>query len=145
MRVSNALQNFRALGHTAAHLDPLDKEAPEVPALTLAGLGFTADELEEEVQTHLFRNGQPMKLKAMLSELRRIYCGKTGFEFMHIHNPEVHTWLLDRIEGRDLDAKPVAKEQTDALRWLLEADISAMLQVSRAPCPADRPARSCHR
>lgn len=122
MRVSNALQNFRALGHTAAHLDPLDKEGPEVPGLTLAGLGFTADELEEEVQTHLFRNGQPMKLKTMLAELQRTYCGKTGFEFMHIHHPEVRAWLLERIEGRDLDAKAVAKDQTDALRWLLEAE-----------------------
>jgi len=63
-----------------------------------------------------------MKLKAMLAELRRIYCGKTGFEFWHIHNPEVRTWLLDRVEARDLDAKPAAKEQIDALRWLLEAE-----------------------
>ncbi len=122
MRVSNALQSFRALGHTAAHLDPLDKEAPEVPALTLAGLGFTADELEEDVQTHLFRNGQSMKLKVMLAELQRNYCGKTGFEFMHIHHQEVRAWLLDRIEGRDLDAKPAAKDQVNALRWLLEAE-----------------------
>ncbi len=122
MRVSNALQSFRALGHTAAHLDPLDKEGPEVPGLTLAGLGFTADELEEEVQTHLFRNGQPMKLKTMLAELQRNYCGKTGFEFMHIHHPEVRAWLLERIEGRDLDAKPAAQDQVNALRWLLEAE-----------------------
>mgnify|MGYP000207952118 CR=1 FL=1 len=122
MRVSNALQSFRALGHTAAHLDPLDKEGPEVPGLTLAGLGFTADELEEDVQTHLFRNGQPMKLKTMLAELQRNYCGKTGFEFMHIHHPEVRAWLLDRIEGRNLDAKPAAQDQINALRWLLEAE-----------------------
>jgi 2-oxoglutarate dehydrogenase E1 component len=122
MRVSNALQSFRALGHTAAHLDPLDKEGPEVPSLTLAGLGFTAEDLEEEVQTHLFRNGQPMKLKTMLAELQRNYCGKTGFEFMHIHHPEVRAWLLDRIEGRNLDAKPAAQDQVNALRWLLEAE-----------------------
>ncbi|HEY1050821.1 MAG TPA: 2-oxoglutarate dehydrogenase E1 component, partial [Prosthecobacter sp.] len=74
MRVTNTLHNFRAIGHTAAHLDPLDKEGPEIAALTPAGLGFTADELEEEVQTHMFRGGMPMKLKTMLAELRRIYC-----------------------------------------------------------------------
>jgi len=122
MRVTNTLHNFRALGHTAAHLDPLDPEGPEIPALSPAGFGFTADELEEEVQTQMFRNGQPMKLKTMLAELRRIYCGKTGFEFMHIHHPEVRAWLLDRVEGRDLDAQPAAKDQIDALRWLLEAE-----------------------
>lgn len=122
MRVTNALHNFRAIGHTAAHLDPLDKEGPEIAALTPAGLGFTAEELEEEVQTHMFRGGQPMKLKTMLAELRRIYCGKTGVEFMHIHHGEVRAWLLNRIEERNLDWKPTPKEQTDALRWLLEAE-----------------------
>lgn len=122
MRVSNALYNFRALGHTAAHLDPLDEAGPEIPALTPAGLGFTDDELEEEVVTHLFRNGQPMKVKTMLADLQRIYCGHTGFEFMHIHHPEVHAWLLDRIEGRDLEAKHSAKDQVNALRWLLEVE-----------------------
>lgn len=122
MRVTNALHNFRAIGHTAAHLDPLDKEGPEIAALTPAGLGFTAEELEEEVQTHMFRGGQPMKLKTMLAELRRIYCGKTGFEFMHIHHGEVRSWLLNRIEERNLEAKPTPKEQVDALRWLLEAE-----------------------
>ncbi|MEZ5385827.1 MAG: 2-oxoglutarate dehydrogenase E1 component [Prosthecobacter sp.] len=121
-RVANAIQHFRELGHTAAHLDPLSPEGPEIPSLTIAGLGFTESELEEEVQTHLFRGGQPMKLKTMLAELRRTFCGKTGFEFMHIHNPEVRTWLLERIEGRDLDAKPSSEEQIDALRWLLEAE-----------------------
>jgi 2-oxoglutarate dehydrogenase E1 component len=63
-----------------------------------------------------------MKLKTMLAELRRIYCGRTGFEFMHIHIPEVRAWLLERIEARDLDARPPVKDQIDALRWLLEAE-----------------------
>ncbi|MCB1211018.1 MAG: 2-oxoglutarate dehydrogenase E1 component, partial [Verrucomicrobiales bacterium] len=121
-RVANAIQHFRELGHTAAHLDPLSPEGPEIPSLTTGGLGFTEDELDEDVQTLLFRGGRPMKLKAMLDELRRTYCGKTGFEFMHIHNPEVRNWLLERVEGRDLDAKPVAAEQVNALRWLLEAE-----------------------
>ncbi len=121
-RVANAIQHFRELGHTAAHLDPLSPDGPEILSLTIAGLGFSEDELEEEVQTHLFRGGQPMKLKTMLAELRRTFCGKTGFEFMHIHSPEVRTWLLERIEGRDLDAQPSPEEQIDALRWLLEAE-----------------------
>ena len=41
----------------------------------------------------MFRDGQPLSLRAMLEELRRIYCGTTGYEFMHIHAPEVREWL----------------------------------------------------
>ena len=110
MRVTNAIHHFRALGHTASHLDPLSTQGPDIASLSLAGLGFTDDELEEDVQTHMFRGGQPMKLKTMLSELRRIYCGKTGFEFWHINNPEVRAWLLDRIEVTEAP-KPAAKKK----------------------------------
>ncbi|SKB03830.1 2-oxoglutarate dehydrogenase E1 component [Prosthecobacter debontii] len=122
MRVTNALLVFRSLGHTASHLDPLSAAAPNPPTLTLEGLGFTEDELDEEVKTHMFRGGQPMKLREMLSELRKIYCGQTGYEFMHIHTPEVQNWLLDRVEKRPFEPELPAEQQVDALRWLLEAE-----------------------
>ena len=100
MRVSNAIHNFRALGHTAAWLDPLASGAPQQLTLEPAGLGFAVEELDTDVVTHLFAAGRRMKLREMLAELRRIYCDKIGFEVMHIHNPEVRGWLLDRIENR---------------------------------------------
>lgn len=122
MRVTNALLAFRALGHTAAHLDPLSPSAPEAPTLSLEGLGFTTEELEAEVRTQMFRGGQPMKLREMLAELRQIYCRTTGYEFMHVATPDVRNWLLERIENRRFEPAPSAKEQVDALRWLLEAE-----------------------
>ncbi len=122
MRVTNALLAFRSLGHSAAHLDPLSLAGPEVPDLSLEGLGFAADELDETVQTQMFRNGQPMKLKEMLAELRQVYCGTTGYEYMHITTPEIRNWLLERIENRPFEPAPAAQEQVDALRWLLEAE-----------------------
>lgn len=122
MRVTNALLTFRSLGHTAAWLDPLSKAPPSPSALTLASLGFKEQELAQEVQTHLFRQGQSMTLERMIAELRAIYCDRIGFEFMHIHNPEVRNWLLERIEGRLQEPPATAAEQVNALRWLLEAE-----------------------
>ncbi len=122
MRVTHALLAFRQLGHTAAHLDPLSPAGPEVSGLTPEGLGFTAAELEQEVRTQMFRDGQPMRLQDMLGELRRTYCGTTGYEFMHIHAPEVRDWLLARIEQRPFEPAPTPEEQIAALRWLLEAE-----------------------
>ena len=122
MRVTQALLTFRRLGHTAAHLDPLSPSGPEVTGLTPEGLGFTAAELDQEVRTQMFRDGQPLSLRAMFEELRRIYCGTTGYEFMHIHTPEVRDWLLERIEQRPFEPAPSAEEQIAALRWLLEAE-----------------------
>ena len=122
MRVSNAIHNIRALGHTAAWLDPLSEAAPEVPSLTLEGLGFTEDELNRPVTTHLFRPGKAMTLKEMLEDLNNVYCNRTGFEYMHIHNPEVRGWLMDRIESPQPDDYPDKEGKVDVLRWLLESE-----------------------
>lgn len=122
MRVSNALHTFRSLGHTASWLDPLSKTAPSPAILSLASLGFTESDMSESVQTQLFRQGRSMPLSEMLKDLRAIYCDRVGFEYMHIHTPEVRQWLQDRIENRLDRPVPPAKKQISALRWLLEAE-----------------------
>jgi 2-oxoglutarate dehydrogenase E1 component len=122
MRVTNALLTFRSLGHRASHLDPLSASGPVAPELTMEALGFSEADLDREVQTHMFRSGQAMKLKDFISELKRVYCSTSGFEFMHIHNPEVRNWLLERIENRTFEPAPSKDSQVDALRWLLEAE-----------------------
>src|SRR5690242_21288339 len=33
--------------------------------------------------------------------LKRTYCGRIGYEFMHINDPEQKDWLQRRIEGPD--------------------------------------------
>ncbi|WP_038170056.1 2-oxoglutarate dehydrogenase E1 component [Verrucomicrobium sp. BvORR106] len=121
-KVTNAILDFRRVGHTAAWVNPLSKTAPDQPLLSLASLGFTEDELDEEISTQFFANGRRVKLREMLETLRRIYCDRIGFEFMHIHNREVRAWLRDRIERRVEQPAPTAAEQEELLRWLLQPE-----------------------
>lgn len=121
-KVTNAILTFRRLGHTAAWVNPLAQEAPVQPILSLEALGFAEDELDEEVATQFYANGRRMKLRTMLDELRRIYCDRIGFEFMHINNPEVRSWLRERIEGRLDISAPSPDEQADILRWVLQPE-----------------------
>src|SRR4029079_7972290 len=116
-KVTNAILDFRRIGHTAAWLYPLSKRPPEQPLLTQAALGFSNEELEQEVTTHFHAQGKPIKLRIMLDELRRIYCDKLGFEIMHIHNREVRVWLRERIEARLDTPAPAPERQAEMLRW----------------------------
>jgi 2-oxoglutarate dehydrogenase E1 component len=121
-KVTNAILDFRRIGHTAAWLDPLSKSPPEQPLLTDASLGFSKEELDQEITTQFHAQGRPIKLRVMLEELRRTYCDKLGFEFMHIHNREVRAWLRERIEAR-LDAPaPAPERQAEMLRWALQPE-----------------------
>jgi len=121
-RVTRAVLNFKRLGHTAAWLDPLSKQPPQQALLTEEGLGFTKEELQEEVATQFFEDGRRIKLADMLDILRRTYCDKIGVEFMHIHNPDMRDWVGDRVDERINQPAPTKEQQADLLRWLLQAE-----------------------
>ncbi|MEQ1842150.1 MAG: thiamine pyrophosphate-dependent enzyme, partial [Verrucomicrobiales bacterium] len=116
------IYNYRILGHTQAWLDPLSTEAPVNERLSLAELGFTEDDLRLEVQSQFFGEAVKMTLGDMIERLKAIYCGWTGFEFMHIHNTEVRHWLRDRIEGRLDQAGLPGADQQRILKWIVEAE-----------------------
>ncbi len=122
MKVAEAIMRFRSLGHTGAWLDPLSDAAPNPSALSLESLGFDPADLDAEVATQFFRGGQRMTLRAMLNDLRSVYCDKIGFEFMHIHHPEVRAWLLERVENRSSAGAPRREECVAALRSLLKPE-----------------------
>ena len=120
--VTRMIETYRAIGHIGAHLDPLSASVPEQPRLSLREFGLTEADLNTEVETLFYNNGQRIRLKEMLDRLRRTYCDLTGFEFMHILNYEVREWLRERIESRIDKAPPSAAEQERILRWVWEPE-----------------------
>lgn len=121
-KVTNAALDFRRIGHTAAWLNPLAKEAPEQPLLSQEGLGFTDAELDLSFSSQFFANGRQATVREMLTELRRIYCDRIGFEFMHIHNRDVRSWLRERFEQRVEQPAPSAEKQIEILRWVKQPE-----------------------
>ena len=121
-RLVSLVYTYRAIGHTEAWIDPLSLEPPYNPSLDIQGFGFSADDLEEEVATHFFARGQPMKLNQMIGMLDEIYSSKIGFEFMHINDRKVRHWLRDRIEARPDSWETPDDEKSQVLEWLQEAE-----------------------
>jgi len=121
-KVTNAALDFRRIGHTAAWLDPLAKSAPEQPLLSTDSLGFSDEELDQELSSQFFASGRRATVREMLAELRRIYCDKIGFEFMHIHNRDVRTWLRDRVENRFNTESISAERKIEILRWVMQPE-----------------------
>lgn len=122
-KVVSLVYNYRTLGHTQAHINPLENGGVSNPRLELKSFGFTNEDLAREAATQFFRDGQAIKLQDLESELKKTYSGKVGFEFMHIHNTQVRNWIRRRIEEK-VDAPPIADEDArKALRWLMESEL----------------------
>ncbi len=92
---------FRRWGYYEATLDPLGLFEPlKRPELELTG------EAAEEA--------------------RRIYCGTIGAEFMHLPEPERRQWVIERIEGPELEVN-----QEKILERLVRADLFEQVLQAR--------------
>ncbi len=122
-RIVSLVYNYRTLGHTQAHINPLDDHPPRNPRLKLEEFGLSENDFEREAATQFFQAGEPMRLREMVEALQQTYSGYIGFEFMHIHNTDVRNWIRERIERRMTRPEPSAGVKEKTLAWLLEAEL----------------------
>ena len=60
--------------------------------------------------------------RQMVDILKRTYCGRIGYEFMHINDPEQKDWLQRRIEGPDKEIAFTPEGKSAILNKLIEAE-----------------------
>src|SRR6202012_2268878 len=58
--------------------------------------------------------------RRMVDLLKRTYCGRIGYEFMHINDAEQKNWLQKRIENEAIQFTPEGKK--GILNKLIEAE-----------------------
>lgn len=121
-RVTSLIYNYRTLGHTQAHINPLEEYPERNPRLNLDQFGLKESDLDREVSNSFFRHGDQMKLRDMVASLEATYSGKIGFEFMHINNTTVRHWVRERIEMHALRDDATTEKKLSSLCWVLEAE-----------------------
>ena len=122
-KVVSLVYNYRTLGHTQAHLNPLDTEGTKNPRLELSQFGLKESDLDREVSTQFFRKGERMKLREMIVALEETYSGYLGVEFMHIFNTEIRNWIRDRVESRSQLVNDLHIDESRVLNWLFESQL----------------------
>ena len=122
--VSRMIQVYSLRGHQIADIDPLglmDRPVPGV--LKLDYLGLSEADMDNEFYTGgLAGTGNTrMKLRDILSLLKRIYCGKVTVEVAHISRARERLWLRKRFEQgivsdwlRDEERKTILEQLTHA-------------------------------
>ena len=121
-RVVTLIYNYRTLGHTQAHINPLEDRPESNPRLKLEQFGLSESDLDRVAWNAFFRHGEKMKLRDMLAALEATYSGKIGFEFMHIHHTPVRNWFRERIEAHAVRSEGSPERKLSALRWVLESE-----------------------
>jgi 2-oxoglutarate dehydrogenase E1 component len=123
VRAIHMVRAYRVIGHLAADLDPLQLSAkPQLAQLDPNFYGFHASDLDRPIFLDGVLGLETATPRQMVSILQRTYCGRIGYEFMHINDPEQKDWLQRRIEGPDKEIRFTPEGKRSILNKLIEAE-----------------------
>jgi 2-oxoglutarate dehydrogenase E1 component len=97
-RFIGLIYSYRSIGHTIAGFNPLTKEAPSNPRLTLERLGFEESDLDKVFHTGNYLGGTEMSVRDLIERLEKTYCRTIGVEYVHIQETPKRRWLQARME-----------------------------------------------
>ncbi|ADR21719.1 2-oxoglutarate dehydrogenase subunit E1 [Marivirga tractuosa] len=120
-QVRNLIQAYRMRGHLKSKTNPVRDRRPHDARISLEEFGLKQEDLKEE-----FSIGQEIglgktSLKNIIEALDKIYVGSIGFEYMHIRDPKIVDWFIDKAESSKGDYQPKLEEKKRVLSKLNEA------------------------
>jgi len=120
-QVRNLIQAYRMRGHLKSKTNPVRDRRPHDARISLEEFGLQKEDLKEE-----FSIGQDIglgktSLKNIIEALDKIYIGSIGFEYMHIRDPKIVDWFIDKAESSKGDYQPKLEEKKQILSKLNEA------------------------
>ena len=121
-RLIGAIYAYRSIGHTIAKFNPLTKEAPMNPRLTLERLGLEESDLDTVFHTGNYLNGVEMTARELLDRLDKTYCHTVGFEYIHIQETPRRRWLQARIEPECFIPSFTKGEKERIVRTIMQAE-----------------------
>ncbi len=123
VRAIQLVRAYRVMGHLAADLDPLrlSRKAP-LAQLDPGFYGFGEADLDKPIFLDGVMGLESATPRQMVSLLKRTYCGRIGYEFAHINDPEQKDWLQRRIEGPDKEIAFTKEGKRAILNKLIEAE-----------------------
>lgn len=128
LAICRLIRAFREYGHLEARTDPLGLSVP-APAeeLNPETYGFTEADLSRSVffgneLTDLFPGRTDAPVREIIAALRRIYCGTTGAEYLHLRSAEERDWFRHQIETQAQRRAITDEDRKAVLRHLTEAE-----------------------
>ena len=122
VKIVRLVESYRSRGHCIAQIDPLGSTRLEPADLQpqYFGLNF-AEHGELRFAGALLDGAAALSLREIVKRLKEIYCGSIGFEFMHILDPKLRQWIIERVEGKQADGGVSPDEKLRILERLTAA------------------------
>ena len=124
VRAIMLIRAYRVMGHLAADLDPLGLAERRVhKELKPETYGFTDADLDRPIFMDRYLGLDTATIRQVLRILRRTYCRKVGYQFLHITSPAQKSWIQHRIEGEEKDIRFTEMGKKAILKKLIDAEM----------------------
>ncbi len=123
-RADQMIRAYRVRGHLFARIDPLGLPPKgNVADLEPGYFGLKDEDMDRPVSGISLQTQTSLSLRQVLEKMHNTYCRSIGVQFMHIDNPQVRSWLTDRMEGTENRISLSREQQLGILTRLTDAVI----------------------
>lgn len=98
-RVNQLIRAYRVMGHQFANFNPLTADSKLAPVQPDT-LGFLPEDMDQPININSFKKGKTFTLREIIGHLQTAYCGPIGFEYQHIYDLGIRSWIEEQIDSR---------------------------------------------
>ncbi len=98
--VINLINGYRSRGHLFTNTNPVRERRKYSPTLDLENFNLSEKDLDTVFHSGSLIGIAPAKLRDIVSHLQQTYCASIGAEYKYIRDPEVISWLENKMESR---------------------------------------------
>ncbi len=121
--VFRLIQSFRTRGHLLSDTNPIRPRKDRKAHLSLEEYGLSEADLSTVFNAGEFLGIGPTRLDGIIDHMKKIYCGKIGFQFMHSNNTDIRRWMREKIESTALNIELDIEKKKRILQKLNEANV----------------------
>jgi len=114
--VARLINHYRVRGHQIADNNPLGNASPQPLDMAPSYYGLSEPDMDTLFDTGALYGANRLRLRDIITNLKAIYCGSIGAEFMHIDDTPTRRWLINRMES----PKASLSLSSGQKRWLLK-------------------------
>jgi 2-oxoglutarate dehydrogenase E1 component len=97
-KVINLIEAYRKRGHLFTKTNPVRNRRKYTPTLDIENYGLNKSDLNTTFQAGKNIGIGPSTLQNIIDHLEVTYCQSIGAEYMFIRNPEILSWLQNKME-----------------------------------------------
>lgn len=120
--VFRLIQSFRTRGHLLADTNPIRPRKDRKARLSLEEYGLTDADRATTYSAGEFLGIGPATLDTIIDHMKKIYCGKIGFQYMHSNNTDIRRWMREQVESNARNELDISKKKR-ILQKLNEANV----------------------